>query len=191
MLLRQFGPTTVKNSRRISSTITPRPYCGRSTLNLRISFRTRPTIEQSRKMSSTAAVRSSPAISTALSLDHIVLTVKDLDATVAFYEDVLGMKHSSFTSPSSPNVQRHALSFGPQKINLHVSGKEFEPKAERVMPGSADLCFLVEEGVDGVVKRLGEKGVHVLEGGGVVERTGARGRLRSVYVRDPDGNLIE
>jgi catechol 2,3-dioxygenase-like lactoylglutathione lyase family enzyme len=140
---------------------------------------------------STTAVRSSPAVSTALSLDHIVLTVKDLDATVRFYEDVLGMKHSSFTSPSSPDVHRHALTFGPQKINLHVSGKEFEPKAERVTPGSADLCFLVEESVDEVVKRLSERGVHVLEGGGVVERTGARGKLRSVYVRDPDGNLIE
>lgn len=140
---------------------------------------------------STTAVLSSPAISTALSLDHLVLTVRDLDATVKFYEDVLGMKHRSFTSPSSPDVPRHALSFGLQKINLHLSGKEFEPKAERVMPGSADLCFLVQENVDDVLKRLGEMNIHVLEGGEVVQRTGARAKLRSVYVRDPDGNLIE
>lgn len=141
-------------------------------------------------MSTTAAV-SRPAISTAVCLDHIVLTVRDLDATVKFYEEILGMKHTAFTSPSSPDVQRHALSFGQQKINLHLSGKEFEPKAERVMPGSADLCFLVQENVDEVLKRLGEMGIHVLEGGEVVERTGARAKLRSVYVRDPDGNLIE
>jgi catechol 2,3-dioxygenase-like lactoylglutathione lyase family enzyme len=140
---------------------------------------------------STAASGSRPAIATALSLDHLVLTVSNLDATIEFYERILGMKHTSFVSPSSPDVQRHALSFGPHKINLHVLGKEFEPKAENVMPGSADLCFLVEESVDEVVKRLEETNVHVLEGGGVVERTGARGKLRSVYVRDPDGNLIE
>lgn len=141
-------------------------------------------------MYSTAA-QASPAVATVLSLDHLVLTVRDLEATVKFYEQVLGMKHSAFTSPSSPDVQRHALSFGPQKINLHVAGKEFEPKAERVVPGSADLCFLVQERVDEVVNRLGERGVRVLEDGGVVERTGARGKLRSVYLRDPDGNLIE
>ena len=140
---------------------------------------------------SAPAKQSSPAISTALSLDHIVLTVQDLDATVKFYQDVLGMTHSSFASPSSPGVQRHALSFGAQKINLHVSGKEFEPKAASVQPGSADLCFLVRESVDEVLGRLGDAGVKVLEGGMVVERTGARGRLRSVYVRDPDGNLVE
>jgi catechol 2,3-dioxygenase-like lactoylglutathione lyase family enzyme len=140
---------------------------------------------------STATTRSRPAVATALSLDHLVLTVSDLDATTEFYERILGMKHTSFVSPSSPGVQRHALSFGPHKINLHVLGKEFEPKAENVMPGSADLCFLVEESVDEVIKRLEETNVPVLEGGGVVERTGARGKLRSVYVRDPDGNLIE
>ena len=138
-----------------------------------------------------AAARSSPAVSTALSLDHLVLTVQDLHATVQFYEAVLGMTHSSFASPSSPGVLRHALSFGAQKINLHVRGREFEPKAARVQPGSADLCFLVRESVDEVLGRLRDAGVEVLEGGTVVERTGARGRLRSVYVRDPDGNLVE
>ena len=128
---------------------------------------------------------------TAKSLDHIVLTVKNLDETVRFYRTVLNMKHTSCTSPSSPGITRHALSFGDQKINLHISGQEFEPKAQVVQPGSADLCFLVQDNVEEVVQRLDEKSVGILEGGGVVQRSGARGMLRSVYVRDPDGNLIE
>lgn len=123
------------------------------------------------------------------SLDHLVLTVKDLHATVNFYKD-LGMTHSSFTSGSS-NVYRNALSFGEQKINLHISGKEFEPKAMNVQPGSGDLCFLIEDNVDDVLRRLKDRGEEILEGGKVVERTGARGKLRSVYLRDPDGNLVE
>lgn len=127
-------------------------------------------------------------IATAASLDHLVLTVKDLDASIAFYEKYLGMKHTSFTSGGVP---RHALSFGPQKINLHVSGKEFEPKARNVQPGSGDLCFLVQDKVDDVLDRLTTDGIQVLEGGKVVDRTGARGKIRSVYIRDPDGNLIE
>lgn len=130
-------------------------------------------------------------IARASSLDHLVLTVRDLDATVQFYEGVLGMQHSSFTSPKDPSITRHALKFGMQKINLHVSGHEFEPKAGNVQPGSGDLCFLVQDSVDDILVRLHEKGIHVLEGGHVVDRTGAQGRLRSVYVRDPDGNLIE
>jgi hypothetical protein len=84
---------------------------------------------------------SRPTAATALSLDHLVITVSNLDATIEFYKRILGMKHTSFVSPSSPDVQRHALSFGPHKINLHVLGKEFEPKAKNVIPGSADLCF--------------------------------------------------
>lgn len=128
------------------------------------------------------------SIATASSLDHLVLTVKDLEATIKFYEKFLGMRHTSFTSGG---VQRHALAFGKQKINLHVSGKEFEPKAQNVQPGSGDLCFLIDEQVDHVVKQLHAEGLEVLEGGGVVNRTGARGKLRSVYIRDPDGNLVE
>lgn len=81
-------------------------------------------------------------VATAASLDHLVLTVRDLDASIKFYEKFLGMKHVSFTSGG---VERHALSFGQQKINLHLSGKEFEPKAGNVKPGSADLCFLVQD----------------------------------------------
>ncbi len=108
------------------------------------------------------------------SLDHLVLTVRDLDATVAFYE-LLGMRHVEF------DEGRHALAFGSQKLNLHVAGHEFEPKADVPTPGSADLCFLVDE--------LDVEGLDVLEG--PVERTGATGTIRSVYVRDPDGNLVE
>ncbi|EXJ70514.1 biphenyl-2,3-diol 1,2-dioxygenase [Cladophialophora psammophila CBS 110553] len=125
------------------------------------------------------------------SLDHLVLTVKDIDATIKFYQDVCGMQHTSFPAATDPSITRHALNFGNQKINLHQTGKEFEPKAERVQPGSGDLCFLVEDDVVGVLDRLKEKGISVLEGGNVVERTGAQGKLRSVYLRDPDGNLIE
>lgn len=135
-----------------------------------------------------AARRNMASIATAASLDHLVLTVKDLDASVKFYEKYLGMKHTAF---SSGGVERHALTFGAQKINLHISGKEFEPKAQNVQPGSGDLCFLVHDNVDGVLQRLQSDGIDILEGGKVVDRTGARGKLRSVYVRDPDGNLVE
>lgn len=136
------------------------------------------------------ANRSMSSIATVKSLDHLVLTVRDLEATVRFYESVMGMRRTSFKA--SGGVERHALQFGRQKINLHVSGREFEPKAGAVQPGSADLCFLVEDPIDEVAARLRDNGeVEVLEGGGVVDRTGARARLRSVYFRDPDGNLIE
>jgi len=131
------------------------------------------------------------SISRAKSLDHFVLTVKDIDATIKFYGEVLGMRHSSFPAATDPNITRHALNFGTQKINLHQSGKEFEPKAQNVQPGSADLCFLVEDNVDHVLGLLNKKGISILEGGTVVERTGAQGKLRSVYIRDPDGNLVE
>lgn len=127
-------------------------------------------------------------IATASALDHLVLTVKDLDASIKWYEKYLGMQHTAF---SSGGVERHALKFGQQKINLHVSGKEFEPKAQKVQPGSGDLCFLIEDQVDDVLQRLKGDGIEILEGEKVVDRTGARGKLRSVYVRDPDGNLIE
>ncbi|KAK5946327.1 hypothetical protein PMZ80_000469 [Knufia obscura] len=127
-------------------------------------------------------------IATAATLDHLVLTVKDLDASIKFYEQFLGMQHMAFTSGG---VERHALSFGQQKINLHVGGKEFEPKAGNVKPGSADLCFLIQDPVDEVLNRLKTNGIALLEDGKVVDRTGARGKLRSVYIRDPDDNLIE
>ncbi|BCS20887.1 VOC family protein [Aspergillus puulaauensis] len=125
------------------------------------------------------------------SLDHLVLTVRSIPDTVAFYTTHLGMRHEVFTSPLNPTVSRHALLFGSQKINLHESGKEFEPKAQNVQPGSGDLCFLSDESVERVLEYFNSANIDVLEGGKVVERTGARGRIRSVYVRDPDGNLIE
>jgi catechol 2,3-dioxygenase-like lactoylglutathione lyase family enzyme len=115
-------------------------------------------------------------------LDHLVITVADLDATVAFYER-LGMVCERFGDG------RLALHFGPQKINLHLAGAEFEPHARRPERGSADLCFLVDEPIAAVEQELGSAGIEIELG--PVERTGAQGPLESVYVRDPDGNLIE
>lgn len=117
------------------------------------------------------------------SLDHLVLTVADIEATVAFYCDVLGMERVTF------GQGRTALSFGSQKINLHQQGREFEPKALAPTPGSADLCFVAAVPLDQVVARLNAAGVAIEEG--PVARTGAVGPITSVYVRDPDRNLIE
>jgi catechol 2,3-dioxygenase-like lactoylglutathione lyase family enzyme len=116
-------------------------------------------------------------------LDHIVLTVKDIDATCVFYQRVLGMRVVEF------GEGRKALGFGNQKINLHQSGQEFEPKADQPTPGSADLCFLTATPVAHVVYHLQTQGIPLLEG--PVRRTGATGPILSVYFRDPDGNLIE
>lgn len=116
-------------------------------------------------------------------IDHIVLTVKDIDATCAFYARVLEMSVITFGG------NRRALSFGAQKINLHQSGREFEPKAKKPTPGSADLCFVTSMDISDVVEHLRACGVELLEG--PVQRTGAVGPVTSVYFRDPDGNLIE
>jgi catechol 2,3-dioxygenase-like lactoylglutathione lyase family enzyme len=116
------------------------------------------------------------------SLDHLVLTVADLDATVAFYER-LGMACERFGDG------RLALHFGRQKINLHLAGAEFEPHARRPEPGSADLCLLVDEPIAAVERALGDAGIEIEVG--PVQREGAQGPLESVYVRDPDGNLVE
>jgi catechol 2,3-dioxygenase-like lactoylglutathione lyase family enzyme len=117
------------------------------------------------------------------SLDHLVLTVADVAATCAFYQRVLGMEVVTF------GVGRKALAFGTQKINLHQSGREFEPKAQRPTPGSADLCFLTSVPLAQVQAHLAACGVVVSEG--PVQRTGAQGPILSVYFRDPDLNLIE
>jgi catechol 2,3-dioxygenase-like lactoylglutathione lyase family enzyme len=116
-------------------------------------------------------------------LDHLVLTVADVDASCAFYERVLGMRTVSF------GAGRKALAFGTQKINLHRHGHEFEPKAERPTPGSADLCLVTATPLAEAMAHLRACGVELLEG--PVPRTGARGPIVSVYVRDPDRNLIE
>jgi catechol 2,3-dioxygenase-like lactoylglutathione lyase family enzyme len=116
-------------------------------------------------------------------IDHLVLTVSDLDATIAFYTDVLGMKEKTFGDG------RKALHFGEQKINLHRAGDEFQPHAHRPTPGSADLCFVTSRSLDDVVSNLQDRGVSVVEG--PVSRTGAVGTIESVYVRDPDDNLLE
>lgn len=131
------------------------------------------------------------------SIDHLVLTCASIPATITFYSKYLGMKAETFASASDASgqqVQRHALRFGTQKINLHQRGKEFEPKAKTALPGTADLCFLVQEeglDLDNLVQAFQKEGVEVLEGAQVVARTGARGPMRSVYIRDPDGNLVE
>ncbi|HEX3208277.1 MAG TPA: VOC family protein [Geminicoccaceae bacterium] len=117
------------------------------------------------------------------SLDHLVLTVRDMDATVRFYVEGLGMELREFEEG------RKALHFGAQKINLHLSGREFEPKAATPMPGSADLCFLTDSPLSDVVRQLEADGHRVIEG--PVERAGAQGPLLSIYLRDPDGNLVE
>jgi catechol 2,3-dioxygenase-like lactoylglutathione lyase family enzyme len=116
-------------------------------------------------------------------LDHLVLTVRDLEATVRFYVEGLGMRLETF------GEGRQALHFGSQKINLHVAGREFEPKAAHPLPGSADLCFLTTRPLDEIGARLAALGCPIIEG--PVARTGAAGPIRSIYTRDPDGNLIE
>lgn len=121
------------------------------------------------------------------SLDHLVLTVSDLSATVTFYSQVLGMRAERF-HPADGST-RWALEFGRQKINLHQSGAEFEPKARTVTPGSADLCFLSDVPLEDWQAHLVEKGIEVEQG--PIARTGATGPIRSLYVRDPDGNLLE
>lgn len=127
------------------------------------------------------------------SLDHLVLTCASVPATISWYSRFLGMKAETFTPPSDATVQRHALRFGNQKINLHQRGKEFEPKARTALAGTADVCFLVDEDLhlEDLIQGFRKEGVEVLEGAKVVSRTGACGPLRSVYVRDPDGNLVE
>jgi catechol 2,3-dioxygenase-like lactoylglutathione lyase family enzyme len=116
-------------------------------------------------------------------IDHLVLTVADIDQTVDFYVRVLGMEPVTFGGG------RRALRFGCHKLNLHQAGRELEPKARRPTPGSADLCLVTTTPLDRVVDHLRTQGVPVEEG--PVARTGATGPIASVYFRDPDGNLVE
>ena len=121
-------------------------------------------------------------------LDHLVLTTAREADCVDFYTRVLGMQLESFVG-GTPPVERRAFKFGNQKINLHVQGKEFEPKAHLPVPGALDLCFIVQVPLEEVIKRLQACNWPILEG--PVLRTGATAKIRSVYVRDPDFNLIE
>lgn len=116
-------------------------------------------------------------------LDHLVLTVRDVEAAVAFYTDALGMRAVTFGG------NRTALAFGEQKINLHARGREISPHAALPTPGSADLCFLTETPLDDVARHLARLGIEIEMG--PVERTGATGPILSLYLRDPDGNLVE
>jgi len=116
-------------------------------------------------------------------LDHLVLTVRDIAATCEFYTRVLGMEVVTF------GEGRKALAFGQHKFNLHEAGREFEPKADKPTPGSADLCLIAQGDLDAVIAHLAACAVPILEG--PVKRTGALGPIRSVYFRDPDRNLIE
>lgn len=116
-------------------------------------------------------------------IDHIVLTVRSVEATCRFYADALGMTIVTF------GAGRKALAFGRQKINLHEAGREFEPKATHPTPGSADLCLIAATPLAEVIEHLKASGVAITEG--PVARTGATGAIRSVYFRDPDGNLVE
>ena len=116
-------------------------------------------------------------------LDHLVLTVASIEATVEFYTRVLGMGVVTF------GAGRTALTFGTSKINLHETGKEFEPKALHPTPGSADICLIVDDGIADVIAQLAAAGVPVEAG--PLERTGATGPIISCYLRDPDHNLIE
>ncbi len=116
-------------------------------------------------------------------IDHLVLTVKDIPRTLKFYVAGLGMKKVIFAN------NRIALKFGDSKINLHESGKEFKPHAQNAKAGSADLCFINNDSLDNTIKHLKQHEINIIEG--PILRTGALGPINSIYVRDPDGNLIE
>lgn len=121
-------------------------------------------------------------------LDHLVLTTAQVDLCIDFYTRILGMRLESFVG-GTPPVERRAFKFGNQKINLHVKGKEFEPKANAPTPGSLDICFVADRPIGEVVKKLQQENWPIIEG--PVIRTGANSKIISVYVRDPDKNLIE
>lgn len=117
------------------------------------------------------------------SLDHFVLTVRNIEATCDFYSRVLGMQVGTFANG------RYALSFGQQKINLHQAGNEFEPKASQPAPGSADFCLITSQPLEQVIEHLKANEIEIIVG--PVVRAGALGTMHSVYLRDPDGNLVE
>ena len=119
-------------------------------------------------------------------IDHVVLTTRDLPACLKFYSDILGMQQEKFQTPTETRL---ALKFGNQKINVHEWGKEFTPRAHVAAPGTLDLCFISSVSLEEVISKLKSAKVEILEG--PVMKTGAVSKLRSVYVRDPDLNLVE
>lgn len=121
-------------------------------------------------------------------LDHLVLTTAQEEACIDFYTRVLGMRLEEFVG-GTPPVKRRAFVFGNQKINLHIKGKEFEPKADLPTPGALDLCFIADRPLAAVIEGLAKANWPIIEG--PIGRTGATGKILSVYVRDPDQNLIE
>ncbi len=119
-------------------------------------------------------------------IDHVVLTTRDLPACLKFYSEILGMQQEKFQTPTET---RMALKFGNQKINVHEWGREFTPRAHVAAPGTLDLCFIAAVPLEDVIKKLETSNVRIIEG--PVMKTGAVHKLRSVYVRDPDLNLVE
>ena len=115
-------------------------------------------------------------------IDHLVLTVNDIDETCRFYIEILGMEVEEFTA------RRKALKFGNQKLTLHQKGRKFEPEAHVPTPGAIDICFVVAESIEQVEAELKNKDIPIE---GIVERRGAAGKIHSIYFRDPDQNLIE
>ena len=119
-------------------------------------------------------------------IDHVVLTTRDLSSCLHFYSEVLGMKLEKFQTPTETRL---ALKFGSQKINVHEWGREFTPRAHVAAPGTLDLCFISAISLEDVIQKLKQNNISILEG--PVLKTGAVSKLRSVYVRDPDLNLVE
>ena len=119
-------------------------------------------------------------------IDHVVLTTRDLPSCLRFYSEILGMKHETFQTPTETRI---ALKFGNQKINVHEWGKEFIPRAHVAAPGTLDLCFIASVPLEEVIRNLEKNRIKILEG--PVMKTGATSKIRSVYVRDPDLNLVE
>jgi catechol 2,3-dioxygenase-like lactoylglutathione lyase family enzyme len=119
-------------------------------------------------------------------IDHVVLTTRDLKSCLRFYSEILGMEYETFQTPSETRI---ALKFGQQKINVHEWGKEFTPRAHVAAPGTLDLCFIASISLEDVIEKLKSAKIPILEG--PVMKTGATSKIRSVYVRDPDLNLVE
>jgi catechol 2,3-dioxygenase-like lactoylglutathione lyase family enzyme len=119
-------------------------------------------------------------------IDHVVLTTRDLSSCLHFYSEILAMKLEKFQTPTETRI---ALKFGKQKINVHEWGREFTPRAHVAAPGTLDLCFIAAVSLEEVIARLKDSNIEILEG--PVMKTGATSRIRSVYVRDPDLNLVE